>query len=345
MRKKILTVLLLFVAFITLILYGMGRLTNVEEKVSQLPEPSILYIPPPNTNAEKGKDIPLRFVVMADCRGSDIGINAKAISKTFKSIKKLSPQPQFAVMPGDLVGGADSYSEIKAQLLNFKNTVTQYYPIDFFYPGFGNHEATAGTSGEMAFKEVFSEIKVNPLEGYNDTVYYFDKNDTRFYMLNSNHPGESHIISDTQLNWIKANTDQNKKHNLYFFHEPAYPTGAHVGSSLDANKLQRDKLWEIIDHSINPMAFCGHEHNYSRRHINSDFNETIYGRTFKFNKLVYQVTTGTFGATVYKDYTDNKNVDVPPIPEYHFAVVDISTDKIQVTVYDLNGKIIDHFEQ
>ena len=185
---------------------------------------------------------------MADCRGADGGINTEAVTKTLESIKKITPQPLFAVMPGDLVEGANSYSEIKAQLLYFKDTVTKYYPIDFFYPGFGNHEATAGAKGEQAFEEVFPEIKANFLKGYHKTVYYFDKNNTRFYMLNSNHPGEDHIISDTQLNWIKANTDPAKNHNFYFFHEPAYPTGSHVGSSLDVNKLQRDKLWEIIDH-------------------------------------------------------------------------------------------------
>ena len=97
--------------------------------------------------------------------------------------------------------------------------------------------------------------------------------------------------------------------------------------------------------SENPMVFCGHEHNYTRRHINSDFNETINGQAFKFNKLVYQVTTGTFGAPLYKGYTDKKNVDVPPIPEYHFAIVDVNESKVKVTVYNLDGKIIDHFEQ
>lgn len=93
------------------------------------------------------------------------------------------------------------------------------------------------------------------------------------------------------------------------------------------------------------MVFCGHEHNYTRRHVNSDFNETINGQTFKFNKLVYQVTTGTFGAPLYNNYIEKKNVDIPPIPEYHFAIVDINENKVKVTVYNLDGKIIDHFEQ
>ncbi|OAA92858.1 metallophosphoesterase family protein [Clostridium coskatii] len=325
---------MIFVIITAITSCGTRNLVDKEEKTS----------PYSSTSTEQEKNGSLRFVVMSDCRGLCGGINVKAVEKTLQSIKKIIPQPSFAVMPGDLVQGGFGYLGIKIQLQYFKNTVTKYYPIDFFYPGFGNHEATSGAKSEQAFEETFHEFKANFLRGYHKTVYYFDKNNIGFYMLNSNHPGEDHSISDTQLNWIKANTNL-KKHNFYFFHEPAYPTGSHVGSSLDVNKLQRDKLWKIINHAENTMVFCGHEHNYTRRHINSDFNESINGQTFKFNKLVYQVTTGTFGAPLYKDYIDKKNVDIPPVKEYHFAVVDVNESKVEVTVYNLDGKIIDHFEQ
>lgn len=332
-KRKVLTIVLMFAILIIAVSCTTGSIADNEGKPSS------------NIITGQEKDPSLRFVVMADCRGSDKGINEKAVVKTLENVKKLTPQPLFAVMPGDLVEGAKSHSETKAQLQYFKDTITKYYPANFFYPGFGNHEAKAGSEGEQAFEEVFSEIKADFLEGYHKTVYYFDNNNARFYMLNPNHPGEDHMISDTQQNWIKSNTDTTKKYNFYFIHEPAYPTGSHVGSSLDANKLQRDKLWQIIDSSENPMVFCGHEHNYTRRHINSDFNETVDGQAFEFNKLVYQVTTGTFGAPIYTDYTDKKNVDVPPIPEYHFAVVDVNNNKVSVTVYNLDGKVIDSFEQ
>lgn len=298
-----------------------------------------------NTGTEQGQNVSLRFVVMADCRGLDRGINTKAITRTLESIKKITPQPLFAVMPGDLVEGSSEYSAIKAQLQYFKDTISKYYPMSFFYPGFGNHEAQGGAKGEQAFEEVFSEIKAKILEGYHKTVYYFDNDNTRFYMLNSNHPSEEHTISDVQLNWVKANMASVNTHNFYFFHEPAYPTGSHIGSSLDVNRLQRDKLWKIIDNTTKPMVFCGHEHNYTRRHINSDFNETINGQDFQFTKLIYQVTTGTFGAPLYKGYMDKKDVDVPPIPEYHFAIVDVYKNEVEVTVYNLDGNIIDHFVQ
>lgn len=345
MKRKSLTFLWIFTFLIGFTIYKSGVLTSINKKIPPLPKTALPSQSIPKITNDQSKDPVLRFVVMADCRGSDMGVNTKIVSKTFERIKGLEPKPQFAVMPGDLVGGAESYSEIKSQMLHFKDIITKYYPIGFFYPGFGNHEASGGEAGEKAFGEVFSEINANLLKGYNNTVYYFDSGNTRFYMLNSNHPGESHIISDAQLNWIKGNSTPNKLHNIYFFHEPAYPTGAHIGNSLDANPLQRDKLWEIIDNSKGSIAFCGHEHNYTRRHINSDFNETINGRAFNFKQLIYQVTTGTFGAPIYKDYKDKRNVDVPPIPEYNFAVVDIRDGKVNVTAYNVDGEIIDQFEQ
>lgn len=310
------------------------------------PSATAFLSPSPSAASKEAKAAStLRFVVMADCRGSDGGINKQSIEKTLEDIKNISPQPSFAVLPGDLVGGTANYTDEKTQLLNFKDTITKYYPISFFYPGFGNHEATAGEQGVLAFSEVFSEFKANFLKGFKNTVYYFDNNDARFYMLNTNYPGEEHQVSNAQINWIKDNADSNKKYNLYFFHEPAFPTGAHIGSSLDTNKLQRDKLWETIDQSENPIVFCGHEHNYTRRHINSDFNESVGGLNFKFTKSVYQVTVGTFGAPIYTSYRDKKDIDVPPVYEYHFAIVDLYNRKIQIKVYDLEGKIIDSFAQ
>lgn len=290
------------------------------------------------------KHTTLRFIVMADSRGSDDGVNSKVLSKIMLEIKKLPQQPKFIIMPGDLVSGAINYDKVKTQLQYFKDIVTKYYPPNFFYPGVGNHEVAYGVNGEKALSEVFSEYKGTYLKDYNRSVYYFDRDGSRFFMLNSDHPGSYSKISDNQLNWIHANTKANSKHNFFFVHEPAYPTGPHVGSSLDTNPLERDKLWKLIDGTNSPIVFCGHEHFYTRRHINSDFNEIIQGVDFKFTKDIYQVTVGSCGAPLYTSYTSKKDVDVPPISEYHFSVVDITDNIVKTTVYNIDGNIIDSFE-
>jgi hypothetical protein len=36
-------------------------------------------------------------------------------------------------------------------------------------------------------------------------------------------------------------------------------------------------------------------------------------------------------------------VDVPPIGEYHFAIVDVRGDSVTVMAQNLHGKVLDHF--
>lgn len=287
----------------------------------------------------------LRFVVLVDSRGSDNGVNSSIVNKIMTTIKQISPQPEFAVMPGDLVDGAKSYKKVKSQLEYFKKIITKFYPAEFFFPGVGNHEVAYGVNGEQALGEVFGEFRATFLDNYNRSTYYFDRGSSRFFMLNTDHLGDISSISQAQLNWVKENIKPDSKRNLFFFHEPAYPTGPHVGSSLDSHPLQRDKLWQIIDQSNSPIVFCGHEHYYTRRHINSDFNEGIQGIDFNYTKNVYQVTVGSFGAPLYTGFTSKKDVDVPPIPQYHFAVVDITDNSIKTAVYNVGGEIIDSFVQ
>lgn len=286
----------------------------------------------------------LRFVVLADSRGSDNGVNSAVVDKILQQIKTLSPQPAFAVMPGDLTGGSISYSGTKSQLSYFKQIITKYYPVQFFYPGIGNHEMIAGEYGEKAFSDTFSEFSANFLDEYNKTSYYFDAGDTRIFMLNSDHQGETHRITGKQLDWLKSSIDPSKKHNIFLLHEPPYPTGAEAGNSLDKYPSERDAFWQIVDSSNGPIVFCGHEHNYSRRLIDKGFDEEIGGTSFNFNKQIFQVITGGFGAPLYTQYTNTRNMVVPPIPQYHFTVVDIDKSGIKIQAINIDGKVIDSFQ-
>lgn len=286
----------------------------------------------------------LRFIILADSRGLDKGINSEIVNKTLNEVKKLSPQPEFAIMPGDLTEGSKQYKEVKAQLEYFKKVITQYYPIEFYYPGIGNHEMRAGQDGEKAFEETFGDFSAHFLDGYHRTSYYFDAGDTRIFMLNSDHPKETHKITGEQLDWLKSNIDKSKKHNIFLLHEPPYPTGSEAGNSLDRYPEARDIFWSVIDSLDNSIVFCGHEHNYSRRLIDSTFNETIGSTKYKFERSIYQVISGGFGAPLYEKYTYKKNMIVPVIPQYHYTVIDINDSGISVQAINLEGEILDSFQ-
>jgi 3',5'-cyclic-AMP phosphodiesterase len=297
-----------------------------------------------------------RFAVMADSRKSkEEPVNIEDLQKVLAQMKKVQPQPKFVFFPGDLVRGFDTtYTSMTNQFTVWEKAITPYYPITLFYPGVGNHEtadANPKSMAEKAFADVFAKFKVTEeLPGYNRTVYYLDYDNSRFFMLNSNHTGENHLIDSTQRNWLSRNLSQ-KQQNFVFLHEPPYPFGPHIGSSLDANSTERDAFWKIVDAANVSVVFVGHEHFYARRHINKVFNSD-------YKNNIYQVVAGSCGAPLYtaiaanllskldegKRFLRTTNVDVGPIAAYHFAIVDVDGQNAMTTVYDVKGKIIDTFE-
>lgn len=300
--------------------------------------------PPAEKPESTVKEQKLRFIVLADSRGLDHGVNSEIVKKVLSQVKRLTPQPEFAILPGDLTEGSKSYSTVQDQLDYFKEIITQYYPVEFYYPGIGNHEMRAGEGGEKAFSKTFGEFEANFLEGYHRTSYYFDTGDTRFFMLNSDHPEEKHKITGDQLTWLKDNIDPGKKHNIFLMHEPPYPTGAEAGNSLDRYPAARDEFWRVVDKTPGAIVFCGHEHNYSRRLIDSSFNEKIGKKSYKFKNEIYQIITGGFGAPLYTKYTSKKNMIIPPIPQYHFTVIDIDDRGVNIQAINIDGEVIDVFQ-
>ena len=305
--------------------------------------------------ATTGAFAKFRFAVMADSRKSkDEPVNIEEFRKVLAQMKKISPQPQFVFFPGDMVRGMDtSYSGMTHQYTVWKNAVTAYYPISIFYLGVGNHETNNGdihSHAEIAFADIFPEFKpTEELLGYNRTVYYLDYDNSRLFMLNTNHTRANHQVDSTQREWLAKNLNQ-KPHDFIFMHEPAYPTSSHIGSSLDVVPAERDAFWDLVDDANATLVFVGHEHYYARRHIDNAFNS-------EYKNKIYQVTTGSCGAPTYtaialnmlnkldsnKRFLRTTNIDVHPISVYHFAIVDVAGKRVTTTVYNVNGKIIDRF--
>ncbi|MBE0446986.1 MAG: S-layer homology domain-containing protein [Actinobacteria bacterium] len=274
-----------------------------------------------------------RFVVMGDSRGSTNGVNETQLRNIMGKVKQLSPQPAFILFAGDMVGGG---STVSSQLTYWKDIMDDYYPISSIYPAIGNHEGS-----EAVFSSAFSHLPNDQVAGYGRTAYHFDYENARFFVLNSN---RNHEITSAQRSWLKEMMQDNgKTHNFVMWHEPAYPTGSHVGSSLDVNKYARAAFWDILDNYGGTMGFVGHEHNYTRRHIDSNMNETINGTKFTFERKIYQVTVGSTGAPLLSTYSSTLNVDVPPKAVYHYAVVDVADNLVTVKVYDGKDTLIDSF--
>ncbi len=286
-----------------------------------------------------------RIVVLADSRGKDDGINEPVLRSLLQQIKELNPPPRYIVFPGDLVSGSKNLQKLRGELKKFKRVFMEYFPIEILLPTVGNHEVGSGSpddARQRVFSEVFSEYTAdNFLRNYNRTVYYVDYLNTRLILLNSYHTGENNRIIGRQLEWFKkAVEDEDIKHKMVFLHSPPYPTGAHMGSSLNIYPEDRDRFWNIIDKSNVAIVFAGHEHNYSRRIINGNFSSENY----QFIRSIPQIVTGGAGAPLRDAYHDDRGVIVPPLPVYHFVLVDIEDDRLRITAISEDEEILDDFE-
>jgi 3',5'-cyclic AMP phosphodiesterase CpdA len=269
---------------------------------------------------------------MGDSRGEESGIN-EAVFRTLLSRSRIY-RPDFMLFLGDMI---HEDSSIYEELENWRDIAGSYYSINRCFPCIGNHE-----NDEAAFSEVFDYLPDDQLQGYGRTVYYFDYPGARFIMLNSCRRGDhgKYVIGPRQLAWLENVLRSNMQtHCFVSFHVPAYPTGAHYGKSLDEVPEMRDELWSIIDRYNVTAVFCGHEHNYSRRLINSSFNEDDY----TFNHRISQIITGGAGAPLNSNLRDSRNLINGPLGIYHYIIVDVVGSEALFYVLGINNVLLDSF--
>lgn len=280
----------------------------------------------------------MKFIILGDSKGKENGINKKVLNRLLKSSKNFIHSPNFIVICGDSISGDKNPENLNSQFKSFKEIINKYYPNIQLIPVIGNHEVNTTPKDdkyEKIFKSFYSDMipDNNCLENYNKTVYYLEFSNIKIIVLNSFHYGEIQKISDETISWLKHITSNCDKKKLLFLHSPLFPTGAHLGHCLDLYSDSRDELLKAIEECNIDAVFCGHEHNYSRRLINT--NNT--------NKDLYQIITGGGGETLKDKYKSKSGVIIPPIAEYHYLIGDSYGDYIKITAVNIKNKILDQF--
>jgi 3',5'-cyclic-AMP phosphodiesterase len=285
----------------------------------------------------------LRFIVFGDSKDKEHGINESVLNSLMKQASRLHLEPEFIVVCGDSVAGSQNEEILTSQLQKFIKLLHKYFPNKLIIPVVGNHEVNNDPPDDR-FERVISKIYGNLvpdefLQGYNKTVYCMDFENVKLIILNAFHCGSIHRIDKEQLLWLQEVTAADKRSKIVFVHSPAFPTGAHLGHCLDMYPNDRDDFWKVIDRCGIDIVFSGHEHNYSRRKIDSSFHRNI---NF-FEGGVYQIITGGGGEKLRDKYKSKEGVIVEPVDEHHFVVVDVDTSGIKVTAISSKGKKLDEF--
>ncbi len=305
----------------------------------------------------------LRFVFLADSRSGTPGpnptpddlINEPVLNAIINQINQLSPLPAFVIFGGDMAyrGGYQFTPDETTYLFQtWQNVMAQLkMPV---YTVLGNHELyTEGQNGfllanQTAYQAAFSSNPDNGPPNYDHLVYSFESQggDAFFAVLDCYYltqdipsPDLHGNVDPIQQAWLTSQLAQTAAtHKFVFMHPPYYL----VTESQDNQNVTLTEMWSILDNSGVNIFFCGHDHLYSRKTINSSIlpNPQPSPPTPPFppwQNNVVQLLSGTCGAPVD---TANPTVNAPTLwrffntaNTYYFSVVDINGSHVKVNSY------------
>ena len=266
-----------------------------------------------------------KFVVVGDSRGSDNGVNTTIFSEIATEI--VNQGAEFVLLPGDLVTGYNSQTELQSQLLNWRNTMAPVYEAGIsVYAIRGNHDL-GKPAGVTAWNNVFSgaySMPRNGPEGEENLTYSLSHKNV--FILGLDLYTSSHRVNQT---WVDAQLGSNPQPHIFAFaHEPAF-AAAH-SDSLGDYPSKRNLFWESLARAGARTYFAGHDHFYDRARIaDGDGNP---------NNDLHQYIVGTAGAPLYSwsSQYSGSNAPYTPVQQYHakqhgYVVVEIDGPNATIT--------------
>ena len=255
-----------------------------------------------------------KFVSMADSRGTTNGVNVATLRAIVTRVN--AENVDLVIFQGDAVTGSSSDTTLSSQMDTWLVEMNKLNCPWYYTPG--NHEIQTSTAEANVLRGKVIQPENGPT-GYKEFVFSFDYQNAHFVFLNSDHYGEQHHVQRSWLTTDLAGTTQ--PHIFVMSHDPAYPVGPHIGSSLDAYPSERDDFWNIMSNAGVRMYFCGHEHLYSR---------STHGS-------VIQVLNGTCGAPI--------STGVPgTTAAYHYVVVTVNGAQVHCDAKRDDGTLIESWD-
>ncbi len=308
---------------------------------------------------QSGTGETLRFVFMADCRGTSTldQVNTPVLNAIIGQVGALSPKPSFVMFGGDM-----SYSGYINSTYTFQAWKDLFAPLTSngipLYTALGNHELYLSSSdsgfnlgNQQEFQQVFSENPSNGPPGYQHLTYSFTSpgGNSFFAVLDAYYLTHTYKdstvggnIDSTQMSWLKTQVAQTRAtHKFLFIHSPYYYVNHDPEEPSAANKTYTE-LWAFLDANKFDLYACGHSHLYSRKTIDSSVapNPQTIPPTPSWQNNVVQLLNGTCGTHVETTSIDpairaSWNVHNDSLT-YYFSVIDISGSTVTVNSYKGN---------
>jgi 3',5'-cyclic-AMP phosphodiesterase len=287
----------------------------------EVPTDTLVPTLPPTLTPEPSAtpNPPWRFVVFGDTRTS--GLDPPAMMGQLVELARLH-QPAAVIVVGDLVNAMDDKASVREQWKRWRATIAplgEYATDPWMLVTPGNHDVQNNAWATDLMAEAFPELPENGPAGLKRLVYRYDIAGVRFISVHSEIFGDQHRIGPDQLTWLETQLQDNP--NAYTFvysHDPAFPIGPHIGSSLDSYPAERDQFWALLKQYGVTAYIAGHEHLYNR--------QTIDG--------VVQLIVGTSGSFPYSGFGGDF---------YHYLFAEVTEDGVLMVVYDSQGQERDRF--
>ncbi len=327
MPKNYKKIILLFLVALVLVFLGVFLLRKTI--FSSLSNKKINPVVYNQLNDKKIGSETFSFAVIGDTKSFD-NDPQNGLKQAVSLINGKNPDLTFVV--GDLIQKCSDLNQCENLYNQWKQVMEPILPKT--YEIVGNHDRTGGKVADQAWQAIF-DLPTNGPAGFSKMVYSFDHANAHFVVLDTEKPRE-HDISSDQLDWLKKDLDQNKQSLTFvFFHEPAFPVGSKIGSSIDVHSANRDALWSILDSHNVTAVFAGHEHLFSRRLID---NSVFPGAKNKIYQFIVGNTDAPIDTPPQKGLAEYFNMD------HTFALIKIDKNKITVELYDLKGNLVNSFD-
>jgi 3',5'-cyclic AMP phosphodiesterase CpdA len=255
-----------------------------------------------------------RFVAIGDTRTS--GFDPPDVTGTIVQLASAA-EPRITLANGDLIYAMDSQTNVREQWARWRATLAPLGNYSDASPWLlaspGNHDVQGHAWATDLFEEAFSELPTNGPPGFEHRAYSLDYGGVRFISLDSERYDAAHRLGDEQLAWLEQQLRNNpNRYTIVWSHDPAFPVGPHVGSSLDAYPDDRDRMWALLKEYGVSAYIAGHEHLYNR----------------SVHDGVTQLIVGTSGSTIYRGAGGEF---------YHYVVAEVGDRGITMVVYDERG--------
>ena len=300
-----------------------------------------------------------RFVAVGDTQGQSWEWNSyckAAVDKALDEVKDAA----FLFNLGDM---ADIGNAIELWNLYFKSVRDHIVTLPHF-AAVGNHDTGVGEGElnsrfslhfhhpqngaqalDLSFKrDVTCPSLLSQFEHPEESIYSFDYGNAHFTVLNTgSYCSEDGAILEAQRAWLISDLEAHKdaKWKILCFHEPVYHRRGGWEKHLE--------LHDVIENYGVDLVLLGHSHLVTRTYPMKDGGIVTKQSPDRMTKGVGTVHVTVGSTTLSHDDMGDPNMEycmlihTPPNEQAAYTIVSVKKERIEVTIKQLNGYVVDHF--